>query len=349
MMTRAEALRQVGLTSAGSISADKARPIDREEEEAAVWRVIEAESMAFWSQDPERHRAFHSQSDYEQWWGWNAGSGVTIHHTWRELGRGLSEHFANWPEPNWYIISRSRRQNKTIKIVGDVAWVTFEDVLDTDDLPGYTGPGGCVLNFNLLERQDGEWKIVFTTVMDEQFGQTDAPLWEIDRTGRVQRQNAAAASLLRSGQGDLMVSAGCLRMRDAATDRRLREIIAAVVDPPGCLIVGSDAAPLVYDPGDDSPVRVWWVVARSGKLFVSFNDPVLVRGRIEMAAKAFGLSPAQQRLAASIAGGLAVTEAAKREGVRVSTARTQLQRIYDKVGVHAQPALVQALLTATLA
>jgi len=99
-------------------------------------------------------------------------------------------------------------------------------------------------------------------------------------------------------------------------------------------------------PGGRQSVRVWWIIARSGKLFVAFNDPVLVRGRIEMAARAFGLSPAQQRLTTSIASGLALPEVAKREGVRVSTARTQLKRIYEKVGVRGQPALVQAMLNA---
>jgi D-xylose transport system permease protein len=37
-------------------------------------------------------------------------------------------------------------------------------------------------------------------------------------------------------------------------------------------------------------------------------------------------------------------DAARREEVSLGTAKTQLQRIYDKVGVRSQPALVRALL-----
>ena len=315
-------------------------------DEAAVWRVVESEALAVWTQDPEGVRALHTGGPHEQWWGWSAGSGVTVHRSEGQLTRGWDEHFKMWPEPNWYLISQARRENKTIRIVGDVAWVTFDEVLDTDKMPGYVGPGGCTHIFFLLERRSGEWKIAFTTLLDEQFGQTAVPTWQIGKGGEVLRQNAAAARYLRSEESDVVVTRGHLRMRDAATDRRLRDTITAIADPPGCLFVGTDYAPIVCDPGDDSPVRVWWVVARSGTLFVSFNDPTLVRGRIEVAARTFGLSPAQHRLTASISSGLPLTEAAKLEGIRVSTARTQLQRIYEKVGVRGQPALVQALLTA---
>ncbi len=315
-------------------------------DEAAVWRMIEAEGRAIWSQDPEGHRAFHVQAPYEQWWGWNASTGMTILGDWDQVSHGFEEHFTNWPEPNWYLLANRRFENKTIRIVGDVAWVTFDEVCDTDNLPGYAGPGGCTAIFLLLERQAGTWKIAFTTVLDDQFGQTETPIWQIDRTGRMLRRNAAAASHLRSQDSDMVVVNEQLRMRDPANDRRLHQTIARVIDPPGCLFVGSDAAPIVCDPGDDSPVRVWWIISRSGKLYVAFNDPVLLRGRLERAARAFGRSPAQQRLTTSIASGLPLPEVAKREGVRVSTARTQLKRIYEKVGVRGQPALVQAMLNA---
>ena len=48
-----------------------------------------------------------------------------------------------------------------------------------------------------------------------------------------------------------------------------------------------------------------------------------------------------------VVSGLPLTEAAKLAGVRTSTARTQLQRVFDKLGVRTQPALVRMLLTAS--
>ena len=87
--------------------------------------------------------------------------------------------------------------------------------------------------------------------------------------------------------------------------------------------------------------------ARSGKLFVSVNDPELFSRRLSLAGSALRLTPAQQRLIFSIGSGLTLDSAAQREGVRLSTARTQLQRTYDKLGVRSQAALMRALFEAT--
>jgi len=54
----------------------------------------------------------------------------------------------------------------------------------------------------------------------------------------------------------------------------------------------------------------------------------------------------EQRLAALVVEGLALAEIARRMGVTVNTARTHLNRVFDKVGVRTQSALVRVLLTA---
>ena len=69
-------------------------------------------------------------------------------------------------------------------------------------------------------------------------------------------------------------------------------------------------------------------------------------GRLALAAAVYDLSPAQQRLATLVVEGLALTEIAERMGVTQNTARTHLKRIFDKVGVRSQSALVRVLLTA---
>ncbi|MEO8884306.1 MAG: helix-turn-helix transcriptional regulator, partial [Devosia sp.] len=317
------------------------------EDEAAIWRAIESDHIAFWSQNYPAWARFHSQAPYEQFWGWAPESGVTIHKGWEAISKAMLDHIAVVPDPMPYFFD-IQRENKTIRIVGDVAWVTFDELCPTDDLPDFRGPGGRVNLLRILERRPDGWKIVFAGLLDTQFGQTTIPSWQIDRTGRVLRQNAAATQFMRT-ESEMAVQAGRMHMRGSESDRRFRATVDLLADPVGCFLFGSDAAPFVYDPGNDEPARIWWIVARSGELTVSFNDPVLIQGRIEIAANAFGLSPSQQRLAMSIVSGLPVTEAAKREGIRPSSARTQLQRIYDKVGVRTQSALVQALMAATAA
>jgi DNA-binding CsgD family transcriptional regulator len=59
----------------------------------------------------------------------------------------------------------------------------------------------------------------------------------------------------------------------------------------------------------------------------------------------FGLSPGQMALAARIASGESLTDAAKTQQISINTARTHLKRIYDKTGVNSQTALVRLLLS----
>ncbi len=65
-------------------------------------------------------------------------------------------------------------------------------------------------------------------------------------------------------------------------------------------------------------------------------DPLLV-------AAAFGLTPAESRVAVRLAAGLSVAETAEALGVALSTVRTQLLEVFQKVGVNKQQDLAHAL------
>ena len=94
-----------------------------------------------------------------------------------------------------------------------------------------------------------------------------------------------------------------------------------------------------------APSILWQLTERIVQAFTAaVNDPSLIQSRIENASAAYGLSPSQRRLTASIVAGVPLTDAVKHEGIRISTGRTQLQRIFAKVGVRTQPALVRAML-----
>ena len=218
-------------------------------------------------------------------------------------------------------------------------------------MPGFRGPE-TGHQMKILERVEG-------TVADRgvssfsttQFGHTDVPIWEVDETGRIHspatplpsatsRPNRTASSRYVAERIHLE------RCRDqpppAPGNSRRRERLLGWCD-------GHQRhdIPIVYDPGNDLPAHVWWAGRKGTILYVALNDPSLIAARVERAAAAFGLSPSQRRLTASIVAGEPLTDAAKREGIRISTARTQLQRIFDKVGVRTQPALVRALLAVT--
>ncbi|MGH1592263.1 helix-turn-helix transcriptional regulator [Methylobacterium phyllosphaerae] len=73
-------------------------------------------------------------------------------------------------------------------------------------------------------------------------------------------------------------------------------------------------------------------------------DPEIVpEGNSFALQQIFRLSPAEARLAMSLAGGATVTEAAGTHGVGVATARAQLKAIFQKTGVRRQVELVMLI------
>jgi DNA-binding CsgD family transcriptional regulator len=325
---------------------DGPRAIPGEGDEAALWRIIEEQHQAFWSRDVARDAAYHVRTPDEMMWSWAARTGISIQNSWGEIEASMCASADYAPEPNPFFARRVERRNRTTRVRGDIAWVTFEEVYPTDDLPAFRGPGGAIQELRILEREEGVWKIAFFGILDDQTGQTATPMWQVDRAGRVLWQNAAALAYIKP-DAELQMRVGRLRMRDAETEKRFRHALETTSEGPDCLFTGADLTPVVFDPDDGQPVRVWWVRARSGKLFVSVNDPELFSRRLSLAGSALRLTPAQQRLIFSIGSGLTLDSAAQREGVRLSTARTQLQRTYDKLGVRSQAALMRALFEAT--
>jgi DNA-binding CsgD family transcriptional regulator len=212
-------------------------------------------------------------------------------------------------------------------------------------LPGFRGPG-VEDNVRVLERHNEKWLTAFHGFFNLNFGQTDAPLWEVDHSGTVIWQNPAAKVYI-AGENDAMIRAGKLHLRDQQANEKLAEAIATIADLDYGFLSRLRSMPVVADAGHDLPATVWWVIAENGKLTVSFNDQPLLLARLDTASKAFSLSPAQHRLASALVEGIHLTVVAEREGVSLSTAKTQLQRVFDKVGVRTQPALVRALLAVT--
>jgi pimeloyl-ACP methyl ester carboxylesterase/DNA-binding CsgD family transcriptional regulator len=62
----------------------------------------------------------------------------------------------------------------------------------------------------------------------------------------------------------------------------------------------------------------------------------------------FGLTAAESRITQQLALGLTVEEAAQQLGVKLSTARTHVQRVFGKVGVSRQPDLLRAIFSSPL-
>ena len=171
------------------------------------------------------------------------------------------------------------------------------------------------------------------------------PAAVLSGTGRI----LAANALLDKVAGVLPAAHGRLLLADAAADRLLRETTESI---------GNSALPRSI-PLPASPSRTAAIVhvlplrgaahdIMGGETLVAITpvnmtadvpDTVLLQGL-------FDLTPKEARLAASLAGGRSLKQAAAEQGIQVSTARSYVEGILRKTGTHQQSQLVALLKTA---
>jgi DNA-binding CsgD family transcriptional regulator/PAS domain-containing protein len=168
----------------------------------------------------------------------------------------------------------------------------------------------------------------------------------LDRLGTVLRLNAAAERLLGP---DLKIAHGRIAASDhdatAALDRALHALLWSVggqaLAPPVPLPRPEKRPLLAYAV---RPPAICADALAACQAVVVFIDPEDRRQPPEAHLKAaFGLSPAESRLAARLATGESLTDAADRLGVTYETARTELKRVFLKLGVSRQSELVALL------
>jgi hypothetical protein len=91
--------------------------------------------------------------------GWWEDGGVSVSEGWEVIGTNMKKLMLDHPEPN-PTAGLVRRENVNMRIVGDMALVTFDQYgLDTGDqrmdMPGLSRES------RVLERQDGAWKLIY--------------------------------------------------------------------------------------------------------------------------------------------------------------------------------------------
>lgn len=315
-------------------------------ESEPVWQVIQREHIAKWMRDFDTIAACHLGTADDRWLAKVGGLGITERRGWDALAQSLRVDIRQDPDPCPFIAYRTRFEDRVLRASDTMAWVAFTLAFPTAGLSGWRGPGHSHV-LATLEKPAGEWKIASFCVVDDNFGQTDAPTWQVDRLCRLIQCNASASTLMASD--DLLrLSGGKLKLVDRVAQEAMLVAIERLAQMDEGLLEPTHHIPIVHDLGHGEPVSVWWATRSGGKLFVSADNPELLRSRLELASRALGLSPAQHRVATAVVEGLALPQVAEREGVRLSTARTQLQRVFDKVGVHSQPALVRSMLSISI-
>jgi DNA-binding CsgD family transcriptional regulator len=173
------------------------------------------------------------------------------------------------------------------------------------------------------------------------------PIWLVDAGRRVHFMNAAAQ---RAKSGPLVKSGAALRLVCEPEDRELGT-------RPGGLASAASGADALVRLSRNRPRHPAW-------LHLSTLVPEQVLGRFgaqrlilavlfehgagnvlddQALARAFGLTPAEARVAARLAEGLSPTAIAESHGIRISTVRRQMAQLFSKVGVARQVDLVRIL------
>lgn len=238
---------------------------------------------------------------------------------------------------------RSTIENVILRIHGDMAWAVFDQQSPGKDFPDHVGPG-LTRAMRVFERHEGRWRIALLGWMSNDASPMGLAMLMLDGDGRVIWTSTEAIGRLEDDD-DLVIRNGRLQIRNAACNRKLQGALRWAAELDDGYDSSHGSVPIVLGAGEGLPTRIWWIVADAGSIFFLLDGQPMTDKRLDVAAAIYGLSAGQRRLAGYIADGLALPDVARQMGISANTARTHLQRIYDKTGVHTQPALMRVLLS----
>ncbi|MDF2371412.1 MAG: LuxR C-terminal-related transcriptional regulator [Rhizobiaceae bacterium] len=323
-----------------------------EREKQGIIQAIEGECAAFYERDFDRWAKYWVHDEDASRLATIAGGQIVYRQGWDAESAMIARIMRDHPTPNYTVAALVRRENMRIRINGDMAWASFDQYgPTTDDIFVAVGLSHQV---RVFERQQDVWKIIFAGHADTMLETINCPSIHVDQKAAILWMNDAAKSRLVNHPA-LTTSRGFLRALNRSDDRLLRETLAltatltpmdvrrSVVANAGNLGV----IPLVLGDDADDNCHIIWVLHRDQMILVSFNDQETERKRLSVARSVYGLSEGQMRVAALIVEGHDIVKTAKILNITTNTARTHLQRMFDKIGVRSQTSLVRILLSAS--
>lgn len=314
------------------------------DEHAAIAEAIRAETLAFQQEDfgawaehwvhDERTRDIYVSPT----------AGVSVLSGWAAVADHMQKVFQDGISCK---IREFGQENLRIDLQGDFAWVIF-------DSWSSTGHGTKVEGFDtrILQRISGEWKIIYSSYIQRQNVGSDDKTLGLDQKGRVVWAGPGILDALRH-HPILTVSAGRLRAHRSGWDKELQRALAQAGRHHGFFethkfsddLGGPAHYPVILGRTDQGGVAVVHFSIRDCVTYVQVDGDDQLDRRLQFAQKVFGLSQGQLRVARQIALGAGLKVLAEDLGISVNTARTHLSRLYEKTGVHSQPALVRLLLS----
>lgn len=317
---------------------------EQDDDRAAIIDVIHANRIAIWTQDYPAYEACFVHAEYTTRWGWWRPGGPFMRRGWDDISSRVREQFK---DPSFYMPANgydTKVEKLNLRIGTDMAWATFEQVYPRT-IYYENLRQGLTSEVRFFEKQDGKWRIAFLGFIDSESLPQDAAMLKLDHDGRVLWQSPAAEEAVATSD-DLVIRNGKLRIRDKRLDQKLQAAIAWAGGLDTAVMSSKGAVPILIERGEGLPTQICWVIGEGGMVFFSLENSGLSESRLDVAAMIYGLSPTQRRLTGHVAQGRSLPEIADAMGITAHTARTHLNRVFEKTGVHSQPALVRVLLSA---
>lgn len=311
---------------------------------AAIVDLLHRNRISVWTHDFETYASCFVHADYVTRWNASRHMGIFRREGWDDIAARVKKTFAD----QTLLLSRyayeTTIENLNLRIMGDMAWVTFDQTYPSIGQDRIYYYGGVSHEMRVLERHNGIWLIAFLGVMHGSVGSYDTPILHVSADGTVTWQSPAAPAALEADD-DLTIRNGRVRFRDAKADKKLQAALAWAAARDVGIMPMRGTLPIVIEAGEGLPAKVYWVFAEGGQITVSLHVSGIDEERLEVAAGIFGLSPSQKQIAGLVVEGLSLPEISERMAITTNTVRTHLNRVYEKTGVRTQPALVRVLLS----
>lgn len=178
----------------------------------------------------------------------------------------------------------------------------------------------------------------------------------LDQDMRITYANEGADEILSDPESALGLRQGRLYARRPGDQRQLRQLFEGALrsaqDPlapaqASMILHGEDGSHSLSACAMPAPPSIVQTDA-SGKVLIALRRLEMATNLVACARQLFDLTDTEAKFASALASGSSLTEAAEAQGVRISTARTHLARIFQKTDTRQQSQLVSLLRSAAL-
>jgi len=314
-----------------------------EEDRAAVDAVITREIDAFHNKDFAAWSDCYLHSDRLRSTMMSHELGLDVRYGWQAFAASTRPHF----DSDAPVDGEWRKEVESIEVVGDMAWLTCR---------AYASLNICMMGESyetwVLERHDGQWKVVCTNVMAARAHSSQGRRLALDGEGHIVDGSPHILSKIAAHPA-LMVRGGRLRALHRDVDKALQDAIARAAQLHGFFEQAAYAEmegqrfafPLVLEREGDGGHEVLLLTVQDRLTYLDFGTDAETRTRVDASAAIFRLSESQHKVAQGIVEGKSLPQIAEGAGISPTTAKTHLKRVYEKTGTASMTALVRTLVS----